>query len=688
MRKDRWPQRLLAALAAAALALALPGGAGAHELDASAAQSAPGDVVLGPLLGPAGEAVKNILGLGGFFDDLNVVPGADAPVSGGPERVGEFGAPFAEPAIEGIATDAKCLRDQHGYKHCKPAGATVNVLPDGRILYWDALEGTENNRFSIVSEGGTTFTNDQARLLDLAKRTWTSPDPLHGGANPAGADALQSDPLIPGLQSRERYNDGALFGSHQTYLGDGRILVQGGTDYSGDPAIPNSRTGVVELGGLKATRIYDPATNRFTQTADTQTGRWYPTLVPLADGRVLDVGGVRKLIKPVYLDKAQDSLRNVLQSETFDPGSGRWTGNGKGGERSLPLYPRLHLLPDGKVFYNTAGQSFNPVGQAYDQPSWNVPAIYDPATRTWAPARGASVANKLTEYRGSTFSTMLMLKPDADGDYTKARLLTGGGVIGLDAATSPGSYLPTRASKITTIDTAGGADRYSVRRTKPLLRPRWFGSGTLLPTGEVLVTSGGDKDEVVAPGTERGVRQAELFDPLTDSYRPLASQQMPRTYHNSAALLPSGEVLVGGHAPISTLFLNDTTLPGGFAPHDGRDPSFEVYRPPYLFRGPQPRIRKVRSHLDRGRTFGVRTDIPSADVESVVLMRLTSVTHLVDGGQRGIELPIKARRARRLLLVKVPPGGGVAPPGPYLLFVNRSTSKGPVPSVGRIVMVG
>ncbi len=680
--RSRW-----SAAAIVMLAMAVgPAAAQAHDLGAHSASAADGPA--GPLLGPAGAAVSNILGLGGFFDDLNVIPGHDAKVSGGPAQLGAFDAPIVEPEIEGIPTAAKCLADQDGFKHCKPAAGTMNVLPDGRILYWDALEGTENNRFSIVAEGGTTFTNDQTRVLDLATHSWTRPNPLTAGANADGADPKQSDPLIPGLQSKEKYNDGALFGSHQTYLGDGRILVQGGTDYSADPGIPGTRFGVVELGGLKATRIFDPKTNHFTQAENTHNGRWYPTLVPLADGKVLEVGGVRKLIKPVYLDKPQDSLRNVLQSETFDPRSGHWSSNGKGAERSLPLYPRLHLLPDGKVFYNAAGQSFNPVGQAYDQPTWNATAVYDPQTKRWSTARGGTLVSKLTEFRGSTYSTMLMLKPDGDGRYAKARLLTGGGVLGLAAATSPGSYLPTRASKITTVDTSGGEDRVSIRRTGPLGQPRWFGSGTLLPDGEVLVTSGGDKDEVVGPGTERGVTQPELFDPQTNRYRPVASQQAPRTYHNTAALLPSGEVLVGGHAPISTLYLNNTTIPGGFAPHDGRDPSFEIYKPPYLFRGTQPKIRKVRSKWGYDKTYGVRTDIPSQDIDSVVLIRFASVTHLVDGGQRGIELPVKARRGRKLLLVDAPPSGAVAPPGPYMLFVNRKTDHGPVPSVARTVMVG
>ena len=283
---------------------------------------------------------------------------------------------------------------------------------------------------------------------------------------------------------------------------------------------------------------------------------------------------------------------------------------------------------------------------------------------------------------------MLTLEPNAAGRYERASFLTGGGVLGLVTVGSPGSYLPTRASKITTIDTSGGTDRYSVRRTKPMNRPRWFGSGTLLPDGQVLVTSGGDKDEVVGPGTEVGIQQAELFDPATGTYSRVDRQHMPRTYHNTAALLPSGEVLVGGHAPISTLYLNNTTLPGGFAPHDGRDPSFEIYKPPYLFRGPQPQIRKVRSKFAYDKTYGIRTDVPADEIEKVVMMRFASITHLVDGGQRGVELPIKATRGKHLLLVDSPPDGAVAPPGPYMLFVIKRTDKGPVPSVAKTVMVG
>ena len=112
-------------------------------------------------------------------------------------------------------------------------------------------------------------------------------------------------------------------------------------------------------------------------------GRWYPGLVTLPDGQVFVASGVTKLIKPMYPDRPADSGTNVEESETYNPATETWTDNGASGKRSLPLFPRLHLLPDGKVFYDGAGQVFSPDGQSYDEALWNVDSVYDPATKSW-----------------------------------------------------------------------------------------------------------------------------------------------------------------------------------------------------------------------------------------------------------------------------------------------------------------
>jgi Domain of unknown function (DUF1929) len=76
--------------------------------------------------------------------------------------------------------------------------------------------------------------------------------------------------------------------------------------------------------------------------------------------------------------------------------------------------------------------------------------------------------------------------------------------------------------------------------------------------------------------------------------------------------------------------------------------------------------------------------LPASEIESVVLVRNASQTHIVDGDQRSVVLRVIERRGNRLT-VAAPPNGNVAPPGPYMLFMNRETDEGPVPWVARQV---
>jgi Domain of unknown function (DUF1929) len=636
------------------------------------------------------------------------LPAIDAPSD--PGEGGRFGEPFAEPAVGGVTTEERCVVDEDGLTVCKPAAGSVSVLANGRIVYWNALEGTERIERTLVTDYGSVALNDQTRLLDISGSpfSWSVPEPADGGANPDGYDG---QPLIPGGNS-ETGNDGALFCSDHTFLADGRVLAAGGTAYYQDPEIGDTGIGVVELEGLPNARVYDPATNSWHQTGSMGVGRWYPTLVTLGNGEVFVASGVEKLVKPVYPDHPADSFANVRKTESYEPAGGTWRDNGAAAARSLPLFPRLHLLPNGHVYYNAAGQAFNPFGQAYDEALWNIAASYDPASRRWRelgiPGADAGALDSLLEldfgepvsdlarlgipgggksltlpgFRGSTFSVMLPLQPDAAGRYTKASFLTAGGVLN---PPSPGSYFSTSDSRITTVDTERG-DAMSTRPTGDLNRPRWYPSGVLLPTGEVIAFSGADRDEVATPGMEFPIRQAELWDPGTGDWRPLAEGHRPRTYHNSAALLPDGRVLIGGHAPITTLYLKHLSLPGGFAPNE-RDPSFELYSPPYLFRGARPRIESAPARPAYRATMDVVVDRPASQIESVVLVRNPSQTHVTDADQRSVVLRVIGRSGNRLT-VATPPNGNVAPPGPYMLFVNRKTDRGPVPSVAHQVTLG
>ena len=69
-----------------------------------------------------------------------------------------------------------------------------------------------------------------------------------------------------------------------------------------------------------------------------------------------------------------------------------------------------------------------------------------------------------------------------------------------------------------------------------------------------------------------------------------------------------------------------------------------------------------------------------------MLVRNPTETHLVDDDQRNVVLRVLGRTGNRVT-VAAPPNGNVAPPGPYLLFANRTTAKGPVPSVAKQLTV-
>jgi Domain of unknown function (DUF1929) len=599
-----------------------------------------------------------------------------SPAGAADGDAGSFGAPFSEPTVDGHHTEEHCVTSDHGdsaHKECKPAAGSMAVLTDGRVLYWNALEGTENIKNATAVEFGTVSINDQTRVLDLAGPTWSVPTPVDAGANPEGK---HPDELIPGTASTETYNDGALFCADLVHLPDGRVLAIGGTQYYTE--------GAAELEGLPNSRIFDPETDTWEQTGSMTKGRWYPSAVTLADGDVFVASGVRKLLKPLYKDDPAGSGRNVVQTETYDLDSGTWTDNGPAAERSLPLYPRLHLLPNGHVFYNSGGQVFNPAGQSYDEATWNVAATYDPEAKAWTDLGIPGIGTMAPGFRGSTFSIMLPLRPDESGEYSSAEFLSAGGVYGV----TPGSYFAHPFSTITTVDTADEV-AMSTRETGSLNNSRWYSTGVLLPTGEVFAVSGASADEVVGPGTGMPVTQAELFDPATEEWRPVATQNHARTYHNTAMLLPDGSVLVGGHAPIPTLYGFHMTIPGSlFSPNEGRDPTFEIYKPWYFDRADRPEVTNISSRTDYGTPFNISIDGRSSSIESVVLVRNPSITHLIDGDQRSVELPI-IKRAGHMLTVLGPPDGAVAPAGPYMLFVNRRGSDGSsVPSNAEQIFLG
>lgn len=677
-----------------------------------------------------------------------------------PEQGGSFSPPFAEPTIavdgEEITTEERCIPGADGSLNCKPAAGTVANLGDGRFVYLNALEGTENVEMSIVAEFGEVSVNDQSRVLTLDENdnpSWARPTPNDGGANPDGNDSETIARGLPGVPNgslstadNTDKNDGALFCADVVFLADGSMMAVGGTDYYTEPGVDGVPVGVVELEGLKSSRIFNPETNRWSQSGDMKFGRWYPSLVTLANGDVFVASGVTKLLKPVYPEQPINSGRNVVQTETYDIDNGSWSENGDAAQRTLPLFPRMHLLPNGQVYYNAGGQAFNPFGQAYDQALWNIVAAYDPQTKSWTDlgyaglplklnevglsqltstlnptnANSEQVQSTLTELvgqtlddptaaisqlmdtpvdaqalertigsgmRGSTFSAMLPLEPDANGGYHEAEFLTAGGVPTYVTVGSPGGYLPISSSRIDTVTTNGDQMSYESRLTGPLNEPRWYSYSVVMPDNSVMIFSGGTRDGVVGPGLENAIRRTERFDIETETWSPMASAHRPRTYHNTAVLMPDGRVLVGGHSPINTAYLSFVNLDSlGLADYQSRDPSFEIYTPPYAMRDNRPVIEDAPTELETdGDTFTMSVD--NEAVDQVMLIRRTATTHLVDGDQRAVELPITSRSGNELT-VQMTANPAVLPAGQYMLFASYVAEDGArLPSISTPVSV-
>jgi hypothetical protein len=263
--------------------------------------------------------------------------------------------------------------------------------------------------------------------------------------------------------------------------------------------------------------------------------------------------------------------------------------------------------------------------------------------------------------------------------YDKGSIITFGGTIGIP----PGAALATNLSTVTTVTKDGKVDN---RMTKGQLNNRrWFHDGTILPDGTILATNGGDKDSLQMPGYEIAVRQAEIYDPATDSWKAVASAARDRHYHETATLLPDGRVLSGGMSSVATMYGHRRDQKYGFFANNEKDSSFEIYSPPYLFRGERPEIAFAPAGVAWGSNFDIR--MTGADeIGSVALIRTGSPQHGLDTDIRSVELEFK--QDGNTLTAAAPPDGVTAPPGYYYLFVNKKTPKGLVPSVAAIVRVG
>ena len=429
---------------------------------------------------------------------------------------------------------------------------------------------------------------------------------VSGSGNVAGNTNFQAalwDPQTGTIATQPVTWD--MFCNGMVVLPDGRPLVMGGT-LQYDPF----------HGELRAS-TYDPATNTFTDQQSMAHGRWYPTGTVLGDGRVMIFSG---------LSETGSTNTSV---EFYSVGSG-WSA-AFSAPWTPPLYPRMHQLPNGDVFYSgsTTGSS-----------------LFNPSTHTWT----TNIA--FTNYNGTrTYGTSVLLPLIPANNYTPKVLIMGGG--------SPS----TNTSEMIDLSAASPKWVYGPNMSQPRIEM----NATILPNGRVLALGGSLNDE----DTTTASLKADLYDPGTNTFSAAGAEVYARLYHSVSLLLPDGTVWVAGGNPQR----------GTYEPH------MEIYSPAYLFNADgtpatRPTITSTSSSvIAYGGAFQVQTP-DAASISSVVLMRNGAVTHAFDMDQRYVGLSFTTGTG--VLNVTGPPNGNIAPPGYYMLFI---LSNAGVPSVAKMAQV-
>jgi galactose oxidase len=472
------------------------------------------------------------------------------------------------------------------------AAIHCHLLPNGKVLFWgrrDSPDGTLDDHFC------TPYVWDPATGQTVAT------------PQPARADGSTVN----------------LFCSGHSLLPDGRLLVAGG----------HFKDGM----GLDQACLYDWTSNAWTPLPPMNHGRWYPTVITLADGAAVVLSGS-------YATSDGHNIQNNNIPQLWDGHAWQtlsaFPGDGSPNAGPIELFPTLHVAPDGRLFMS------GPAMRSY---------FLDTAgDGTWTPLTGP----------GGQRDSMRR-------DYAPSVMYDVGKVVYIGGGNNP--VVPqTPTSAVEVIDLNAAAPAW--RTTNPMHFARRQHNATLLPDGSVLVTGGTQGEGFNDLRAGKPVHDAELWDPATEQWTVVAAESVDRCYHSTAILLPDATVLSAGGGEFDI---------GNHTPNPPTDThrNAQIYRPDYLFRGERPKIIDAPPAVGYSETFPVRVDAPDA-IAKVTWLRLSSVTHTDNMNQRINVLDFEV--VPECLLVRSPARSELCPPGHYMLFVLNGDG---VPSVAHIMCV-
>ncbi|TDU03985.1 uncharacterized protein DUF1929 [Streptomyces sp. 846.5] len=523
-------------------------------------------------------------------------------------------------------------------------------LPDGSLLVaggtlrYEQVAGTvtvpggtmevrnEDPNKSRTVRKGTVFTapdgrqykTDDAVVLPAAAKSVVKDPKAYRGVRTVVTPSQQAvwvDSLSPGttgtIKTMTQFHVKGLTGN------DGRTL------YGMAKAI---NLGVQNFQGIKQSYVFNPDIEQYELVQSMEYARWYPTLAPTADGKVIAVSGL-------------DGTGVILngENEIFDPTTRTWSA---GPTRFFATYPALFLTASNKLFYSGSNAGYGNAAKG------RTPGLWDLKTNTFQVVPG------LKDPQYTETSSSLLLPP---AQAQKVMFLGGGGAgesAKGTARTAVVDLTKTNPSWTTGPDLPAGQTRYL--------------SSVILPNDTVL-TTGGSHDYRGKHGSD--ILKANIYHPDTNTFSLAADPTVGRDYHSEALLLPDGRVVTMGSNP---LFGNKQDVGGQFF-----EQRIEIYTPAYLYHGARPAVTGGPAAVSRGQSAAFTTTVPTAGgIGTARLMRPSSVTHATDVQQRSIALDVT--RTPGGFTTTIPSNAGLVPSGWYMLFI---TDRNGTPSVARWVQV-
>jgi WD40 repeat protein len=377
---------------------------------------------------------------------------------------------------------------------------TATLLPNGQVLVAGGYDETGTNALSSTElydpASGTWITNLDMVSVRVQQTATLLPNGnvlvaggYDGNNDIAISELYYSPPVVsPGMWTLTGSLTNALYLQTATLLPNGKVLVAGGADYSGNV--------------FAAAQLYDSTNGTWTSTTAMAKACYAHTATLLPNGKVLVAGGTTNQYDPT-------SASLVQPAELFNPTNDTWATTGA---LNFPrFFHTATLLANGKVLV-TGGMSSN----GYPTTILNSSELYDPATGLW------TITGPLHEARYNHTATLL-----PSGKV----LVTGGQVTNVLLVTGSAElYDPVAGTW-----TATGSMPY------PLANH----TATWLPNGKLLV-AGGDIDEGSIGGIGLvPVPFAELYDPATELWTSITAMHFVHDYH-TATLLANGLVLIAG----------------------------------------------------------------------------------------------------------------------------------------------